>query len=184
MSLSIRNEIIQAEPANLSRKISFRSTLLLLTMGAFATLVQAGLRFPLHIPGHQGLIWMAILVYARMNSSYRFSAVICSVGAASVSPFLGFHDPFAAFSFILSGLALDLGFITFAPKRLGMVALIGAVVFLAQPLLQSLIMSTPNALFHTANFGLPYLLLTHLAFGFTGSLIGLGLAKTRRINCN
>ncbi len=45
-----------------------RSTLLLSGAGIAAALLHAATRFPLHLPGHEGLEWMAILMLARPAS--------------------------------------------------------------------------------------------------------------------
>jgi len=47
------------------------------------------------------------------------------------------------------------------------------------PLSQGLILLMTHVQTGPKDFSLPYLFLTHVAFGFTGSLIGLGLAKTK-----
>ncbi|MDE3207235.1 MAG: hypothetical protein KGL58_00135 [Pseudomonadota bacterium] len=181
MNLPLSPAHIQDNPDGFFSLPSLRSCLALLSLGSLAGLIQGLVHIPLHIPGHQGLMLMAILMYARMNTPYRFAATFCTMGATLVTYLIGLHDPLAYFSFMMTGIALDLLF-GLATRRPLIIALAGALAFLAHPLLQGFVMMTSPMFFKPLFFSIPYLLMTHLAFGYTGSLIGLGLTKTKRMN--
>ena len=156
--------------AALAAHLRQRSTLLLLGAGIAAALLHAAARFPLHLPGHQGVAWMAILMLARLASPYRWAATVAALGAAAVAPFLGFHDPLAPLAYLLPGLVLDLSALL-SSRNLGVMALGAAVGYTAHPLLDWAALAAFGAHLGPAGpaFG------AHFLFGLAGALLGLAL---------
>lgn len=129
------------EPSWLVGHIRQNSKLILLGLGILAAFAHATFRFPLHLPGHHGLEWMALPVIARKLSHYRWAAGVAASGAAAASllPVLGFHDPLTPLFYLVPALALDM-LCHAAPPRwrratlfLGVAA---AHAFAAKPILQ------------------------------------------------
>ena len=79
---------------------------ILLFLGMTAIFAHARFRTPLHIPGHHGLEFMALLLIGRTMTKHKWGSVIFSMGVASLLfvPFLGFKDPFMALVFIIPGI--------------------------------------------------------------------------------
>jgi len=152
-----------------------RSTLVLFAAGIAAALIHAATRFPLHLPGHQGIEWMALLMLARMASRYRWAATIAAAGAAAAAPFLGFHDPLASIAYLLPGVVLDLAALVSAGNLLVMIA--GAALgYTAHPALDWLLLQATGTQFGPAQAAF----VSHLIFGLAGALLGAGLWRFAR----
>lgn len=159
-----------------SASLSWTSALLLCAAGAAAAALHAATRGHLHLPGHQGLVWMALLGLVRASTGASGSASItgAGAGAAAALPFLGFHEPLAVTAYVVSGLAFD-ALVTITPVirarhlRIGALA---AVAFASKPLLQGLATAALGWRTPVATHGLIYPLALHLVFGFAGGFIG------------
>ena len=71
------------------------STFELLLLGLFSALVVAGnvaLRFPIKMPGHSGIVWMALLVTARAVVPRPGAAAIVGLLSGLMAAFLGVGD--------------------------------------------------------------------------------------------
>jgi hypothetical protein len=81
--------------------------LFLVLLGASAVVLQSSLRLPLRLPGHNGLIWISLLMIGRLVSQRRWAATISSVSAATFSlfPILGFDDPFVPLAYVIPGIS-------------------------------------------------------------------------------
>ena len=160
--------------------------LLLLLLGMAAMALHSKLRIPMHLPGKQGVLFIALVVTGRGLSRIPFAASLTCIGSAMMLliPGLGFHDPFMAVSYVLLGGVMDLIF-AFAAKISSSPAILALACGLAWmfiPLFRlviSVFFAVPMNLFST---GIAYPFLTHLLFGFGGGLIGAGLVSlfTRR----
>lgn len=153
----------------------WRLLVYLAALGAAGVALHAGFRWPLHLPGHHGLEWMALLAFARVTASRRWSASAVGLAAAGVAlaPAWGFHDPFAPLAYLLAGVLLD--GLCLAGERVprGVVLPVGAALaFTASGLVTFL------SAFHP---GVGLWLAGHLGFGLLGGLMGTWLgAQTRR----
>jgi hypothetical protein len=175
---------LPAAPAvRFSRHIRAWQTLALLALGIVAAVTHAAFRFPLHLPGHHGLEWMALLVIARYASPYRWAATVAASGAAAVSilPLLGFHDPLTPLTYLLPGLLLDLFTLPLRTHRApaALMAVAAALAHTASPLLHAALWLALGWQFGAFSHGLLFPFVTHLAFGFAGGLAGAGLWKMR-----
>lgn len=152
-----------------------KSTLILFGAGIAAALLHAAVRIPLHLPGHQGVALMAILMLARLASPYRWAATVASLGAAAAAPLLGFHDPLAPLAYLLPGLVLDLAALLSARKP-SVMALGAALGYTAHPLLDRAALAAFGV--HLGPSGPAFG--AHLLFGFAGALLGLALWRAGR----
>lgn len=163
--------------ATLAGHLKRRSTLILLGLGFLTAVLHATFRFPLHLPGHHGLEWMALLILARRISPYRWAASVAAAAAAagSLLPQLGFHDPLTPVIYLLPGLVVDLLYMA-APqaKRQSVLFLstVAALAFATKPLIQWLSVQSLGLPADRWSSGLAYLLLMHLLFAFAGGAIG------------
>lgn len=164
-----------ADAPTLGTHLRRRSTALLFAAGVAAALLHAATRFPLHLPGHQGLAWMAILMIARLASPYRWAASVAALGAAAAAPFLGFHDPLVPFAYLLPGVVLDLAALLTA-RNLGALLVGAALGYAAHPALDWLALHAFGA--HYGPAGPAFA--AHLLFGLAGALLGAGLWRAAR----
>lgn len=162
-----------------------RAMLLLLCLGAAGALAHAVLRFPLHLPGRHGLEWMALLVIARRMSPIGGAASLAACGAAGVCaiPLFGFVDPLAPLMYLVPGALLDLLYGLSAGKWRRSSLFLGILAALAHatpPLIGWSAAVLLGVHYGALSSGLGYLILTHLAFGLTGGLIGAQLWRLSR----
>lgn len=152
----------------------------LLLLGVIAGLLQLHLRYPLNIPGHHGLEWMALLLLGRFCSSDRKAATLVASAAAftylvQLPVISSSHSLKPVAVFILTGIASDLMF-SVTRKRLNLIvngALIGGLVFVTKPLIFYgfyLLCGIKFGMFTKHPDYLPFL--THLLFGATGGAGG------------
>lgn len=135
-------------------------------------------RWPLHLPGHHGLEWLAFLMGARVLSNRPGAALAVATGAAvaTVVGSLG-HGPDAwlrPLIYLAQGALLD-GLWTLLRGRASAAWLalpIGAAVHATSPLLKALLLwpgaAVPSVL--VDGLGLP--LASHAAYGAVGALVG------------
>ena len=151
----------------------------LLMLGAIAIAIHSKLRIPMHLPGKQGVLFIALVVTGRGISRLPYAASITCLGSALflLTPMLGFHDPFMSLTYILLGGTMDLlfGFSAKLSDKPWVLALASGVAWMFIPLFRlflSLFATMPLNMFSS---GIVYPFLTHLLFGFTGGLIGAGV---------
>ena len=171
---------LSLKPIELSDKAAWREIALLLAIGILAVLLYSLFHWPMKMPGRHGLEWMALLIFARSTSHYRWAATVAAFGAAaSVQlPVTGLHEPWAALSYLLPGILVDLFFQSGKAWRhyVFFLAVIAAFSHATRPLLhyvETLYLGVPHG---SLSGGLAYPILTHLGFGFAGGLTGAMLA--------
>jgi len=150
--------------------------LLLCTFGLAGVALHASFHWPLKLPGHHGLEWMAILVFARCMSPLRWSASITAGSAAlfAAMPVWGFSEPLVPLFYLLPGLVLDLGY-RFVPGARASVLWLGVIAALAhacKPVARYFIAVLSDMHFGSLAAGLAFPLSTHLVFGLAGGLAG------------
>ena len=85
-----------------------RELMLLLAAGAVAALLHASFRWPLQMPGHHGLEWLAILTAARLLSQRPGAALAVALGAAGTTLAVSGHENLLRpLIYLLQGAALD-----------------------------------------------------------------------------
>lgn len=156
--------------------------ILLLGLGMLAITLHAKWRYPLNIPGHHGMEFMAILMLGRSLSRFRFASGISSlgIGVLLLFPVFGFSDPMMGFNYMLPGFALDLLYsrMTGIRKMWPRAALVAGAAYLLIPasrLAMMFIAGFPYAVFLKHGFIVP--LLSFFIFGAMGGLIGSGVSS-------
>ena len=157
----------------------------LLLLGVFAGLLQVHLRYPLNIPGHHGLEWMALLLFGRCLAQQRHAATTLACAAAvsylMQSPFVAAaHSVKPAFIFLLTGVCCDAIYRVsrnYLPLTVN-AGLIGGLAFIAKPLVMYLLFLFAGlkvGMFVKHPDYLPFL--SHFLFGMVGGIGGAMLAK-------
>lgn len=162
------------------------AVLILFTVGAALVYSRIGDGLHLGLPGHQGLIRVAIMLIAARGFGLPWSATAVAAGAGTAawySPAGGF-DPVALPAFLLCGLVIDLS-LRAAPAWRGspfFLAAVGAAANVTKPLMLWSIAAVAGIEFKPIALGLAYPLLTYLAFGAGAGLIAAGTIRmlTRR----
>jgi hypothetical protein len=153
----------------------------LLGLGMLAIVLHAKLRIPMHLPGKQGLLFVALIVTGKGLSRFPFAATLSGIGAATLllMPGLGFHDPFMAIMYLFLGLIMDLS-TEIASKftsRTWILAMVCGACWIFIPLFRltmSIFVDMPLGAFRS---GYLYPFATHLVFGVAGGLAAAGLLK-------
>ncbi|MCG3201026.1 MAG: hypothetical protein NFCOHLIN_00888 [Gammaproteobacteria bacterium] len=162
-----------------------RQLLLLIGLGAAIPVLHALLHWPLRLPGHHGLEYMALMMFGRTVVSHRWAALTIAASAAATSfiPVFGFNELGMRFSFLLAGVTVDLLY-RYVPWRNPVVlAAMSALAHATKPLWKWVAASGWNLKFGSMASGLGFPLMTHLCFGFVGGMIGvlLGRATNRML---
>lgn len=156
----------------------------LLGLGAVAVLGQMATRDHSHLPGHQGLFWIGMLMVGRTTASARWAGTTTAASAAGVSmlPMVGFNDPFRWLAYLAVGAAVDLAFLGLGrwTDRLWLITVVGGFAYLAKPLLRLGINLTTGIPIGTVRWGVAYPLFTHFLFGAAGAAVGAGIVLGAR----
>lgn len=155
----------------------FTEIILLAGIGAAGVLIHAYLRMPMKLPGHHGVIYMALLLSGRLISNKKFASSFSSIGAAVMLLIpLGFKDPFIPVIYLFPGYLVDICYNTFAAnKKVFLLAIVCGLAYMTIPITRifiTLVTGFPYGSFAT---GFLYPLFTHFAFGLVGGLIPSGI---------
>lgn len=157
---------------------------LLLGIGGAAALLHEAFRWPLHLPGHHGLEWLAILMAARLLSSRPWAAMAVAVGAAlmAAAGHAGHDTLLRPLVYLLQGAVLDglwrvAGSGRMAPWR---AALLGAGVHALSPLAMWLLAAAGGVQAGAVANGLAAPLASHAAYGAVGAAFGAAAALAWR----
>jgi hypothetical protein len=147
-------------------------------LGMLAITAHARLRLHIGIPGHHGLIFMALMVIAHKRSKLKWSSFIFSAGVASMLyiPFLGFGDPFAVFVYLWPGIIFHLlnekQFLK--QTKIWLVAIIGGLSYSIIPMSRFILGILTGIIHKSVTQDLLFPFLSFFIFGLIGALIGLG----------
>ena len=170
---------------NLAREISLNiaEILLLMGIGMLGVLLHAKFRIPLRLPGHHGIIYMALLVSGRILSKKPYASSLSSIGASMMLLFpLGFKDPFMPLIYLLPGILMDVTTV-FGRQRnrnIFIMAIFCGLAYMTIPLSRILITTFTGFPYGSFISGFLYPSLTHFLFGAAGGLAGAGLMKAVR----
>lgn len=161
-----------------------KQLLLLIGLGTAIPVLHALLHWPLRLPGHHGLEYMALMMFGRTVVGHRWAALTVATSAAVTSfiPVFGFNEFGMRFSFLLAGLTVDLLY-RYVPWRNPIVlAGMAALGHTTKPLWKWVAASGWNLKFGSLASGVGFPLMTHLCFGFVGGMIGVLLGRaTNRV---
>lgn len=152
--------------------------MLLTLIGAIGVVLHARFRFPLHLPGHWGIIYMALLFSGRLFSKKKYASSLSSLGAAFMLLLpLGFRDPFMPLLYMAPGLLLDVFYAVFKSKNhhFIFVALLSGIAYMTIPIIRLILSLTAGIFYGSFAGGFFYPLIMHFAFGAAGGLIALGI---------
>jgi hypothetical protein len=173
--------ISKAFPVKLATDIT--EFILLAGIGAAGVLLHAYLRVPLKLPGHHGIIFMALLLSGRLISNKKFASSYSSIGAAAMLliPF-GFKDPFLPVIYLFPGFIIDLFFNTFKKINFHLLflAVICGLAYMTIPITRLVITLITGFPFGSFVGGFLYPISTHFIFGFAGGLIPAGISLFRK----
>ena len=134
-------------------------------------------------PGHQGTIWIAMLVVGRGTSRLRWAGVTSSLGAAATAmlPFWGFGDPFRWLAYLLAGTTVDLACLSSRQwrRRLWILIPLGGLAHATKPVLRAWITGAAGWPYESLLGGLAYPTWSHAAFGMLGAAAGAALVASR-----
>lgn len=155
---------------------------LLLGLGALVVLAHVSVHLPLKLPGHHGLEWMAILMFARTLSREQHAASVVALSSAGLCslPALGLNEPYMGLGYLLTGLAVDALYRWLrapGPLTLGAVA---GLAHVAKPLWKWAAVQGLGLQFGSITAGVAYAVGSHLAFGFVGGLAGAFAGRALR----
>lgn len=153
-----------------------REWLLLLGAGVLAALLHELFRWPLKLPGHHGLEWLAVLMAARLMSSKPLAALAVALGAAATAMVMaGGHGPgLRPLIYLMQGLALDGLWLLLrgGVPNWWLAALMGAAVHALSPLFKLLLMNGGWVKGGVVASGAAFPVLTHGIFGALGAAAG------------
>lgn len=149
--------------------------MLLVAAGVVAALLHIGLRWPLKLPGHHGLEWLAILLAARVLSQRPGAALAVAIGAAATAFAGGGHEGMLRpLTYLVQGVALD-GLWLLLQARVAALWLavpLGALVHALAPMLKNVVAVAGGAASGSLAQGLAWPLATHALFGAVGAIVG------------
>lgn len=156
----------------------------LVGIGAVTVLLHESVNWALQMPGHHGLEWMALLMFARTLSGERHAATVAAASAAALSalPFAGMN-PSASVSYLLAGLVVDTLYRLMRRPGAGRLGVIAALGHVTKPLWKFALTKGATVHFGSVANGLGLTVAGHLTFGFVGGVAGAlaGLAVRERL---
>lgn len=155
--------------------------LLLIGIGAIGVLIHAKFRTPLGIPGRWGLIYMALLIAAKLATKKSYAASLSSLGAAAMLLFpLGYNDPFMPVTYMIPGFIVDV-FFRFGEtwrNKILLIALACGLAYMTLPVTRIIINQITGYPFGSLiKWGFVGTMVWHLAFGFLGGLAGTAIFR-------
>lgn len=159
--------------------------IILALFSALVVVAKIALRFPIQVPGHSGLFWMAIVIVAAGMVSKRGAASLVGVSSGVLAAFLGMGD-FGALNTFLSysmvGVATDLAlWLLQDPENLLVGGLAGALGHLGKYVVKWFLGVITGAPLGFVALGLLWSLITYVIFGALGGVLGaLTLRALRR----
>jgi hypothetical protein len=178
------NEIERTTPSS-AHYLSLFELLLLGMLAALVVVLKLALRFPIRMPGHSGIVWMALLVIARGIVPKHGAGSCTGVLSGVLAALMGMGDKGALdtlLSYAAAGVGVDVvGALGGALQRPALCAAAGAVGNLAKlgvKVLLELWIGIPAGF---VVLGRVYPAVTYVVFGAAGGYLGyLVLAALRR----
>ena len=169
--------ISRAYPAKI--RVDIAEFILLTGIGAAGVLIHAYLRVPLKLPGHHGVIYMALLLSGRLISSKKFASSYSSIGAAMMLLIpLGFKDPFIPVIYLFPGFIIDVFYnkVSVVSSKVLLMAVVCGMAYMTIPITRIVIVLFTGIHFGSFAMGFLFPLVMHFIFGFAGGLIPAGVS--------
>jgi hypothetical protein len=166
--------------------LTLRDLLLISLVAALCMLAKMVLRIPIHVPGHSGVLWVALFVICRGLVDKRGAGVLLGAVSGVLAQFMGFGDvgPLEWTKWLAAGVILEVftiiipGDLRSFPKAM----IVGAALHLgklAALTVAGIILQVPWALLF---LGLGFSATTHVFFGAVGGILGaLALRQLRKV---
>lgn len=160
-------------------KESYFTTFELILLTLFSALIvvaKIALRFPIQVPGHSGLFWMAIVIVAGGVVPKRGATSLVGLSSGILAAFLGMGD-FGAintfFSYTMVGIATELAlWLLGAPENLWVAGLAGALGHLGKFVVKWILGIITGAPLGFIALGLAWSFATYIVFGILGGVLG------------
>jgi len=134
----------------------------------------------MHLPGHHGLEWMALLAFASTSMPRRWAATGVGLSATAIAllPVWGWHLSLAPLIYLTSAMLFDLLCFILPTQRLprSMSVFAAGVAFAVAGFINFFIGPHGAA----SHFAWELWFLMHFGFGLAGALIGIQLASWTR----
>jgi hypothetical protein len=164
--------------------LTLRDLLLIALIAALCILAKLVLRIPIHIPGHSGVLWVALYVIGRGLVDKRGAGVLLGIVTGLLATFAGFGDtgPLEWVKWVAAGVILEV-LVLVLPADLRSwlkAAIVGAGLHLgklAGLTLAGLILRLPFAVLF---LGVGFSATTHVLFGIAGGLLGAAVLRELR----
>ena len=160
-------------------KKAYFSTFELVLLALFAALVAVAkitLRFPIQVPGHSGLFWLAIVIAAAGIVPKRGAPSLVGVSSGVLAAFLGMGDLGALNTFLsytVVGIAADLAlWLLGSPENFVAAGLAGMLGHLGKFLVKWILGVLTGAPLGFVALGLAWSFLTYAIFGALGGVLG------------
>jgi hypothetical protein len=160
-----------------------RSTALLCVLATAGIVAQQEVRVPLHLPGHRGVVWLALLVAVRLVARRPGPTVAVGAASAALAAGLGLAPDGTLGALAYLGAAAALDAVALLPGVRGRAWTLAALaapvhlVALITPVAHSLAAGVEATALAR---GLVTLVLFHLGFGAAAGLLGWALATAWR----
>lgn len=158
--------------------------LILLIVGFVATWLHYRLRIPMRMPGRHGLEFMLLLMGARYLSNLRLASSVTITGSilTTLIPGFGFTDPVLPYIYLVMGVLIDFVWYVWNNRIrwIPVIAILGGFAYALIPVFRIIISQFAGYYYGSLATGIFFPIITHFAFGYVGSLVGLGVASSIR----
>lgn len=172
---------------NTTERSRYFSTFELILLALFSVLIVVAkvvLRLPLHLPGHSGIFWMAILIVARGLVPKTGALSLVGLTSGLQAAFMGLGDKgpiYTFFSYLASGVAVDLTALFLggvdSVVAAGLAGILGNVAKLLTKTLLSLLLQIPAGF---VVLGLLVSFASNILFGALGGVLGWFILRALR----
>ena len=159
-----------------ARYFSTFELMLLALLASLVVVAKIAIRTPMQLPGHTGLIWMAVVIVAAGVVRKPGAVSLLGVTSGLIAAFLGMGD-FGALNTFLSytavGIGTDLALLLLgSPENLAAATLAGAIGHTGKFLVKWAFGIIAGAPVGFLAFGLARSVIGYIVFGALGGLLG------------
>lgn len=165
--------------------ISFRECITITFLGVLAALSNL-IRIPMHVPGHSGLLWIAIFTFCCLTFRKMGSGTLAGIVGGFVAVIFGIGNdgPFVFFKYFVPGVSMDLIFtlIPYTLKKWYLIAMVAAFSHWTKLLCNYVIGTILNLPQGFLVLGVQVATINHFIFGFGGGVLAyIVYSRTKKI---
>jgi hypothetical protein len=175
---------VSATPESERRYFSLFELLLLAMLAALIVVANFALRFPIRIPGHSGVVWMALLVTAATIVPKRGAATTAGCVSGLLAAFVGIGDRGAldtVLSYAAAGVGVDLGMMVLGRRARAVSCVVagalGNLLKLGAKVMLEIWIGIPTGFIL---LGRLYPAATYTVFGLAGGYLGFLVVRALR----